>query len=160
MMDQVAEAVEIVNYLSFCGPSITPELWQVFPTFCRVFIEDDGYETVENANSVVDNFVRRDTRRFVSDPSHAMLVYQMATKYLCTPCVTQGAAAVGGGGGGGGGGGAAAEGASGERTGGGSSGAAAAAHNICSCNSLDTCARQTAGVSLSNFSVCPGGAVE
>ena len=75
----VVDAVEIINYLTFCAPAISADLWKLLPVLCEAFLDGDGYDTIENANSVLDNYIRRGTAHFVADPSHAMLVYKMAT---------------------------------------------------------------------------------
>ena len=47
------------------------------------FAEGDGYDTMDNANSVVDNYIRRATPRFVSDPGNAMRVCVCVRVRVC-----------------------------------------------------------------------------
>jgi len=51
----------------------------------EAFTQGDGYDTIENANSVVDNYIRRATPRFVSDPGNAMRVCECVRVrvYVC-----------------------------------------------------------------------------
>ena len=85
MEDQIVDAVEIINYLTFCAPSISDQMWQVFQLLVDTFVSGGGYDAIDNINSVVDNFIRRDTARFAADPANSMRVYSMAAKYLAAP---------------------------------------------------------------------------
>jgi len=77
----IADGVEILNYLTYCAPSITDSVWNLFKPLCETF-HRVGYSVLDNFNSVVSNYMHS-TKRFVSDPMNVHMVYTAAAKYLC-----------------------------------------------------------------------------
>jgi hypothetical protein len=52
------DGLEIINYLTYCAPKISPRMWGMFKPLCTRWMRV-GYEDMDNINSVIDNYIRR-----------------------------------------------------------------------------------------------------
>lgn len=81
--DVIEEVLEMLAYLTFYGPGISPRLWALWPQMHQMLMEF-GIDYWENLLVPLDNMISRDTAHFVSckDPDYLASVYQMVSHSL------------------------------------------------------------------------------
>jgi len=81
--DVIEEVLEMLAYLTFYGPGISPRLWSLWPQMHNMLVEF-GIDYWENLLVPMDNMISRDTARFVGsrDPDYLASVYQMVAHSL------------------------------------------------------------------------------
>mmetsp|Transcript_36591 Transcript_36591/g.59153 ORF Transcript_36591/g.59153 Transcript_36591/m.59153 type:complete len:1025 (+) Transcript_36591:45-3119(+) len=82
--DYIEEALEILTYVTFFSPAISPQLWSLVPHIFQAF-DEWAFDYMEQMLRPLDNFISRDTDTFVNgtpERSYVDLVYRMCKKVL------------------------------------------------------------------------------
>merc|ERR1712205_107008 len=76
--DVYEEVLEMVSYLTYYSPSISPAMWQLFPVLCQA-LKEWAIDYFENILIPLDNYISRGTQVFLQskDPNYLALTQEV-----------------------------------------------------------------------------------
>jgi hypothetical protein len=80
-MEFMEDALEILTYLTYYSPTISPAVWSLYKPLTSSFFEW-AFDYLSNINMSMDNYISRGNEVFLSDPGHIELVCRMVEKVM------------------------------------------------------------------------------
>ncbi|CAN0405708.1 unnamed protein product, partial [Scytosiphon promiscuus] len=64
LMEYIENACDVLSFLTYYGPGISPQLWSVFPMLYRTW-DKWAFDLISNLAVPIDNYVSRGTDVFI-----------------------------------------------------------------------------------------------
>ena len=80
-MEFMEDGLEILTYLTYYAPTISDLVWQLFRPLLKSF-HDWAFDYLHNINLPLDNFISRSNDKFLGDPEHIKLVFEVIQKAM------------------------------------------------------------------------------
>jgi hypothetical protein len=80
-MEFMEDGLEILTYLTYYAPTISDLLWSLFRPLTQSF-HDWAFDYLHNINLPLDNYISRSNEKFLADPAHIKIVYDVIDKAM------------------------------------------------------------------------------
>ena len=80
-MEYMEDALEILTYLTYYSPQISPAVWSLYKPLTTSFF-DWAFDYLSNINMSMDNYISRGNEVFLSDPGNVDLVCRMVERVM------------------------------------------------------------------------------